>query len=917
MRKVFVALFALMMIASASFATTIAEIQTVDDPASDDASPLVDTEVTVTGWITFEPMSAGGNKFWIADAAGAWNGVYVYTGDTDYHLGFGWQVEVTGTVEEYSGLTEINASAGSVTVLNDDVDWTDLPEACDYTLVESLDGMNDAATAEQYEGVLVKVMDVHCSNPDGGYGEWWIADDNDNELLIDNPQDGVYGYVHSQVQDMPYEYIQGPLSYSYGNYKIVPEIAFDIKVAQDGVNWFTPFAWFQQVRPMDMTVQEDANGNLVTNDYSYASLARYGHSTQDSAGYTQYVHLHGLVTAPTGLYYAGVGVKFMMYDWENGSGDESAPWSGVLSYDPDSTAFPNLYVGDEIKVFGYIDEYVTGPGHMTELWILSAPTIESVDNPIPEPATVSTEELRTAETAEQWGNVFVKVTGGVVTDDNLAYEMFTIDDNLDDEIDGVNVDDDTDSLDVATYPIPPIGTQLDSVMGWIYHHYGSNDPTGHDWAYKLCPQGPSDIVLGEGPPNIMSVMRNPGAPGADEVVNVIATISDNSQVTSATIYWKVGVDGTYNTVAMTNTGGITWEGEIPAQADGTNVWYYLMAEDDNSTTTTSPSNTDENLYGFWAMDELGVYEVQWTPFSAGISPYANALVTVSGVITTMPENYDAYGCYFIQTGNEAPFSGLCVDIPDTVAAPQLGDNVTVTGTVDEDGTLWGFKWGGNTMLIDVVDCTINSSNHNWTTYTVTTADVNAALEAHESVFCSFQDITISAVNQYDWSFTDGSGETFLLDDDMVPDADTDALDWYAALEEGTTIDWVSGIVTFSFGTWKLEPRGSEDIAGLSGVNDDFTSVPAQFILEQNYPNPFNPSTFVRFGIPEANQVKLVVYNTLGQKVRTLIDAPQKAGYHVAYWNGLSDGGSQVASGTYFMRLFVGGNQKIIKMTLTK
>jgi hypothetical protein len=73
--------------------------------------------------------------------------------------------------------------------------------------------------------------------------------------------------------------------------------------------------------------------------------------------------------------------------------------------------------------------------------------------------------------------------------------------------------------------------------------------------------------------------------------------------------------------------------------------------------------------------------------------------------------------------------------------------------------------------------------------------------------------------------------------------------------------------------------------------------PKAYRLEQNYPNPFNPSTNLRYGLPEAAHVTLVVYNTLGQKVVELVNGHMRAGYHEARWDAVG-----LASGVYFARL---------------
>jgi hypothetical protein len=73
-------------------------------------------------------------------------------------------------------------------------------------------------------------------------------------------------------------------------------------------------------------------------------------------------------------------------------------------------------------------------------------------------------------------------------------------------------------------------------------------------------------------------------------------------------------------------------------------------------------------------------------------------------------------------------------------------------------------------------------------------------------------------------------------------------------------------------------------------------VPEQYTLLQNYPNPFNPSTLFRYALPTRSWVKLEIYNLLGQRVLTLVDQTQDAGYYEMKWN------AEVSSGIYFYRL---------------
>ena len=90
-------------------------------------------------------------------------------------------------------------------------------------------------------------------------------------------------------------------------------------------------------------------------------------------------------------------------------------------------------------------------------------------------------------------------------------------------------------------------------------------------------------------------------------------------------------------------------------------------------------------------------------------------------------------------------------------------------------------------------------------------------------------------------------------------------------------------------------------------------IPLETYLYQNYPNPFNPITAIRFALPRISNVKLEVYNLLGQKVVTLVNGRKAAGYHQVTFNG-----SRLPSGVYYYRLVTDrGGMQIRKMVLLK
>ena len=93
--------------------------------------------------------------------------------------------------------------------------------------------------------------------------------------------------------------------------------------------------------------------------------------------------------------------------------------------------------------------------------------------------------------------------------------------------------------------------------------------------------------------------------------------------------------------------------------------------------------------------------------------------------------------------------------------------------------------------------------------------------------------------------------------------------------------------------------------------------PVEYSLEQNYPNPFNPSTTIRYSLNKRSAVALEIYNTLGQRVKTLVHGEQTTGTYSIVWNGSNDAGSFVSSGMYFYHLHAGEFRASKKLLLLR
>ncbi len=189
-------------------------------------------------------------------------------------------------------------------------------------------------------------------------------------------------------------------------------------------------------------------------------------------------------------------------------------------------------------------------------------------------------------------------------------------------------------------------------------------------------------------------------------------------------------------------------------------------------------------------------------------------------------------------------------------------------------------------------------------------------------------------------FGDGSGNKFRF---MLRDGSSQLegsswynVDWFGwklvtwDLAQDSVIAWVNGNGVLNgnvyVDSYQLTYTEGSPTTGFI-VFDDFRAVetgiptfteerdsdlPSKIQLSQNYPNPFNPSTNINFGLPEAGDVSLKVYDMLGREVATLFEGVKSQGYHSIQFNA-----SALASGIYFYRLITNSGSISRKMTLLK
>lgn len=107
----------------------------------------------------------------------------------------------------------------------------------------------------------------------------------------------------------------------------------------------------------------------------------------------------------------------------------------------------------------------------------------------------------------------------------------------------------------------------------------------------------------------------------------------------------------------------------------------------------------------------------------------------------------------------------------------------------------------------------------------------------------------------------------------------------------------------------------EILTSINAPIDDI--IPRQFTLYQNFPNPFNSSSVIRFSLTKLSEVKLTIFNLLGEEIKTLVQGAHSPGVYEIIWNGEDDLGFSVASGIYFYRIIVNKEAITKKMLFQK
>jgi len=381
------------------------------------SSPYLDQDVTVAGIVT-----AGGDEYYSSSgpvavlgdpAGGPWTGLVVF-GDSIASLARGDSVIISGTVQEFFGLTELSIISAVEIVST----GNDLPPATAVTTANIANSQNP----EQYESVLVTVSNAIVTEVQT-YGEF-LVDDGTGECRID---------------DM-------------GDYSYVPAVG-DTLITATGTMWYDWDVWKLEPRDDADLVTSGGGGDAYT---CYEIQGQQSSSPFDG----QTVSVTGIVVVGGDEYYSSSAAYSVIMDASGGA------WHGLTLFGTDVSS---LNRGDSVTVTGEITEYYG----LTELHYPSSVVVHSTGHSLPSPELLDTDDVG----QEQWESVLVSVSDVTVTEDDLGYGEWAVDDGSGE----IRIDD----LGDYTYSAS-IGDTFTEIIGVVMYSFDN---------WKMEPRTDDDLTI--------------------------------------------------------------------------------------------------------------------------------------------------------------------------------------------------------------------------------------------------------------------------------------------------------------------------------------------------------------------------------------------------------------------------------------
>jgi len=433
--------------------------------------------------------------------------------------------------------------------------------------------------------------------------------------------------------------------------------------------------------------------------------------------------------------------------------------------------------------------------------------------------------------------------------------------------------------------------------------------------------------------------------------NVSAEITDNLSVASAEVSYSIN-GGTGSTFALVNGSGDTWSADFPISSgsisEGDVISYSILATDGSSNgnqTVDPPSGShdftivasrglilviddDASTQPLRVVSEKGTYERNLTksPFGLAADLISNGLndlgftSSVESVSSTDPATWDSYNLIIHSSGiNVDPVADATyrAALENWVSSDPSNKLLVEGGEVGYDAASTPGYPAFASMVIHTDD---------WDADNAGPFNLLSSQSTHPMVTTPNQLPNSFGIDYSNWPSEDAvnqiGGAYVLYEPGSNPGLAGIAIyDNDTNVEDAQIVYIAANYAEFSNqadAKLLLENAVSYLLAVPTGIGDDnTTAVPQEYALNANYPNPFNPTTTISYDVRETSNVRVTVFNMLGQEVRTLVNTRQAAGSHEIVWDATNNLGEAVSSGIYLYQLQAGDFVQSRKMVLLK
>lgn len=515
------------------------------------------------------------------------------------------------------------------------------------------------------------------------------------------------------------------------------------------------------------------------------------------------------------------------------------PTLSKAAFESASQFTQNMKLGRKVRVTGILRHFQNN----SQLMVLPVQTqVISLGNTI-KPQEIKVEDLMKNnqgsqepqfQTGEQWEGVYVEIKNVTVGSRSLSGQRWTwtVQDAQGNQVNIRDVsgyyrndNNDEDPNTPVNFEPPALGAKISYIRGVV-----TESSNGGSKRYFIAPLYPSDLAPPAAePPVISNIAITPAIVNPASSPTISATITDDTAVGSATLFYAVGYNNTNFTGVTMTANGSTYSAQVPAQSAGTVVKYYIRAVDNSGNSIDFPDSLALSS-AYKVLNGINsIKDIQETPFGNGGSMFVDDTlknINVPAVVVSTNGPNDL-GLLILQSGT-GPWESIAVrpTIGDGTESWERGDSVIITKALVTER----FNQGSNpfgrrsssfgTTFLEEVEFTLAGRCSG--VIPVTNLTIDSILsptfnnEPYEAAFLRYDNVTVIDQNPDAPSNfgefllnTDANASTGLRGENFSSDLgftfNTDSIN------QNEQLSVFQGPLFFTYGNWKLFPRNRTDV----------------------------------------------------------------------------------------------------------